>query len=137
MTDWIMNISPMVYTRLKTEFSQKIKKKYNMTNENYSTKEIVGKPPVFPFVHVKMMPSQITSSDLERCTISGMDFYFQIDVFDNKSQSRANEVMTEVIRVMVGKMKFQPKPAPSLETIDDIYRMTARFERKIDYNDVL
>lgn len=137
MTDWIMNISPMVFTRVKTEFSEKIKAKYNMSNENFSTKDFKNKPPVFPFIFIKQMPAQTTSSDLERCSISGMDFYFQIDVFDNQSQSRANEVMREVVRIMVNKMKFQPKPAPSFDAIGEVHRMTARFERMIDYNDVL
>lgn len=137
MTDWIMSISPMVFTRIKTEFSEKIKSKYNMTSDNFSAKEFNGKPPVFPFVSIKQMPAQITSSDLERCSISGMDFYFQIDVFDNTSQSRANEVMKEIVRIMVAKMKFQPKPSPSFDAMDDVHRMTARFERMIDYNDIL
>lgn len=137
MTDWILSISPMVFTRIKTEFSEIIKTKYNMTSENFSTEDYQNKPSVFPFVYVKLMPAQITSSDLERCAVNGMDFYFQIDVFDNKSQSRVNEVMKEIVRIMVGKMKFQPKPAPSFDVIGDVHRMTSRFERMIDYNDVL
>lgn len=137
MTDWIMNISPMLFTRIKSEFSEKIKTKYNMKDTNFSTTDFKNKTPVFPFVFIKQMPAQITSTDLERNSISGMDFYFQVDVFDNKSQARANEVMREILRIMVSKMRFQPKPAPSFDSVDDVYRMTVRFERKIDYNDIL
>lgn len=137
MTEWIMSISPMVFTRLKTEFSEKLKKKYNMGNNNFSTKEFSGKDAIFPFVYVKQMPSQVTGTDLERSSINGMNFYFQIDVYDNQSQSRANEVMSEIIKVMIKSMRFQPKPAPSFDSTSDFYRETVRFERMIDWNDIL
>ena len=137
MTEWIMSISPMVFTRLKTEFSENVKKKYNMGNSNFSTKEFNVKESIFPFVHIKQMPSQVTGIDLERNSINGMDFYFQIDVYDNQSQSRVNEIMSEIIKVMVKSMRFQPKPAPSFESNADFYRATVRFERMIDWNDIL
>lgn len=137
MIEWITSISPIVFTRIKTEFSEKIKTKYNMENKNFSTVEFNRKNAVFPFVYVKQMQSQPTSSDLERCSVSGMDFYFQIEVYDNQSEKRTREIMNEILRIMVGKLKFQPKPAPYMESTNDVYRAIVRFERKIDWNDVI
>lgn len=137
MIEWITSISPIVFTRIKTEFSEKIKTKYNMENKNFSTVEFNRKNAVFPFVYVKQMQSQPISSDLERCSVSGMDFYFQIEVYDNQSEKRTREIMNEILRIMVGKLKFQPKPAPYMESTNDVYRAIVRFERKIDWNDVI
>ncbi len=134
---WIMLIPSQVFTRIKTEFSEKIKTKYSMTIENFSTTDSQNKKAVFPFVYISLLPSYPNETDLERKIVDSVPFAFQIDVYDNKSQNRANDVAGEVLRIMHDKLSFLPKPMPSFSNDGDVFRNTARYERVIDINDIL
>lgn len=134
---WVMIIPSIIFTKIKTEFSTKLKEKYNMTDKNFSTVGSSDTPAVFPFVYVQSIEPIETGMDLEATNINGGIFSFQIDVTDNQSQYRAKEVMTEVLRIMK-KMGFQCKPMPSFDdSVKDVKRMVARFQRAIDENDIL
>ena len=134
---WVMIIPSIIFTKIKTEFSSKLKEKYNMTDKNFSTVGSSDTPPVFPFVYIQSIEPIETGMDLEATNINGGIFSFQIDVTDNQSQYRAKEVMTEVLRIMK-KMGFQCKPMPSFDdSVKDVKRMVARFQRAIDENDIL
>ena len=134
---WVMAIPSIVFTRVKTEFSLKLKEKYNITGKNFSTVGSSDTPPVFPFVYLESIEPTETGMDLEGININGGIFSFQIDVTDNQSQSRAKEVMTEILRIMK-KIGFQCKPMPSFDNSSkDVYRMVARFRKNIDENDIL
>lgn len=133
---WIMQLPSIVFTRIKTEFSEKIKTKYNMTSENFSTTDSQNKKAVFPFVYINLLPASETGQDLEGSAINGGIFTFQIDVYDNQSQSKAREVMKEVVRIMKSLL-FSCNQMPSFDDTDDVKRMTARFQRSIDWNDIL
>lgn len=134
---WVMIIPSIIFTKIKTEFSTKLKEKYNMTDKNFSTVGSSDTPAVFPFVYLQSIEPIETGMDLEATNINGGIFSFQIDVTDNQSQYRAKEVMTEVLRIMK-KMGFQCKPMPSFDdSVKDVKRMVARFQRVIDENDIL
>ena len=134
---WVMIIPSIIFTKIKTEFSTKLKEKYNMTDKNFSTVGSSDTPAVFPFVYIQSIEPIETGMDLEATNINGGIFSFQIDVTDNQSQYRAKEVMTEVLRIMK-KMGFQCKPMPSFDdSVKDVKRMVARFQRAIDENDIL
>lgn len=134
---WVMIIPSIIFTKIKTEFSAKLKEKYNMTDKNFSTVGSSDTPAVFPFVYLQSIQPIETGMDLEATNINGGIFSFQIDVTDNQSQYRAKEVMTEVLRIMK-KMGFQCKPMPSFDdSVKDVKRMVARFQRAIDENDIL
>ena len=134
---WVMAIPSIVFTRVKTEFSSKLKEKYSITGKNFSTVGSSDTPPVFPFIYLQSIEPTETGMDLEGTNINGGIFSFQIDVTDNQSQYRAKEVMTEVLRIMK-KMGFQCKPMPSFDdSVKDVKRMVARFQRAIDENDIL
>ena len=134
---WVMIIPSIIFTKIKTEFSSKLKEKYNMTGKNFSTVGSSDTPAVFPFVYLQSIEPIETGMDLEATNINGGIFSFQIDVTDNQSQYRAKEVMTEVLRIMK-KMGFQCKPMPSFDdSVKDVKRMVARFQRAIDENDIL
>lgn len=134
---WVMIIPSIIFTKIKTEFSSKLKEKYNMTDKNFSTVGSSDTPAVFPFVYIQSIEPIETGMDLEATNINGGIFSFQIDVTDNQSQYKAKEVMTEVLRIMK-KMGFQCKPMPSFDdSVKDVKRMVARFQRAIDENDIL
>lgn len=107
-----------------------------MTSENFSTTDSQNKKAVFPFVYVNLLPASETGNDLEGDTINGGIFTFQIDVYDNKTQARAREVMTEVVRIMKS-MRFLVNQMPSFDDTEDVKRMTTRFQRIIGSGDIL
>ena len=133
---WIMQLPSIVFTRIKTEFSEKIKTKLKMTDNNFSTTDSQNKKAVFPFVYVNLLPAVEQGMDLEGTDINGGLFTFQIDVYDNQSQARAREVMGEVVRIMK-TMRFEITAMPNFESSDDIERMTARFRRLIGALDTI
>ena len=135
-SNWIMQLPSMVFTRIKTEFSEKVKEKYKMTDGNFSTKDRQNKNAVFPFVYINMLPAVEYGEDLDGTEIHGGMFSFQIDVYDNQTQERSREVMIEVINIMKS-MRFRTTPMPSFENGDSVYRMTARFQRMIGVSDIL
>lgn len=135
--EWIMRIPSTVFTRIKNEFSSTLKTKYKMTSSNFSTVGSSDTPAVFPFVCIQTLEPTETGEDLEGTSINGGLFTFQVDVYDNVSQTNAKSVMTEVLRIMKS-MGFQCKPIPTFNySSKDVHRMTARFRRSIDENDIL
>lgn len=134
--EWIMNVSPRVFTRIKSQFSKEIKESLNMSSKNFSTVNSTNKNAVFPFVFVSLLPAVEHGRDLEGDSINCGLFTFQIDVIDNQSQERTRTVMTEIIRVMK-LMKFEIVAMPNFEDTNDAYRMTTRFRRAICEDDEL
>lgn len=134
--EWILQIPSMVFTRIKTEFPEELKQKYNIKNDNFSTVNALNTTPTFPFVYVQNLPGAEQGQDLENKTINGALFTFQIDVTDNKSQTRVREVMSEVIKSMKN-MRFEVNSMPSFEKQENLYRMSARFRRLIGSGDIL
>ena len=136
MSDWYMMIPLMVFTKLKTEFSQTIKNTYNMTDKNFSTVGSSDTPAVFPFVYVNALPATEQGKDFQGTSVNGALFGFQIDVYSNKTQTEARKVMTEVTRIMKS-MGFEINSMPSFQSTQDTHRMTARFRRMIGANDII
>lgn len=137
MTPWNMTIPSMVFTRIKTQFPDKIKTKYNMTDKNFSSVSSNNKSAVFPFVYVSMLAPVEMGQTIDGLDVHGGMFTFQIDVVDNQSQQRAREVMGEVQNIMKS-MRFSLTAMPSFEdTTGDVHRSTARFRRVIGALDTL
>lgn len=137
MSDWVMLVPSFVFSRIKGDFSQKLKDQYGMTGEHFSTVNRKTKETKFPTILVQNLPSVEQGADLEGSTINAGLFSFQVDVFDNRSQGRTREVMTEVVRIMK-EMRFQVVAMPEFEaSADGTYRCTARFRRLIGSGDVL
>lgn len=135
--DWVALLPSMVYSRIVSEFSAQIKKDYGMTNSNFSSEMSSDAPSIFPFVNVSQMEANAVEEDLEITQINEIPFTIQIDVYDNKNQQTAKTVAYEVLRIM-RKMKFTPMPIPTpIKEGGGVKRMTARYQRKIDWNDVL
>lgn len=131
---WVMDVSSMVYARIVSEFSEKIKKDYNMTEENFSTESSSDVDAVFPFVFIQFLPeAPEVGRTLEGDTINGGIFTFQIEVTDNQYQQRANRVMGECLRIMK-KMCFETT-MPSPGTEEGVKKSLCRFRREIDAND--
>lgn len=136
MSDWIMMIPSLVFTKLKRNFSTKTMKKFNMTDENFSSLSNANKEPTFPFVYLQLLPGIEIGEDLERTTINGQELTFQVDVTDNCSKETARLIMAEVLKGMK-KMSFSVVGTPHEDNTDDTFRYIARFRRLISKNDCL
>lgn len=133
--DWIMLVPSIVFTKIKTNFSEKIKIKHNMTNKNFSTSSKSDSEAVFPFVYVKTLSASEQGRDLQGTSINGALFTFQIEVIDNKKQQNAREIMGEVVRIMK-EMGFENNSMPFFEdTNDNTHRMVARFRKTMTDED--
>ena len=133
--EWDELVPSTLFTRIKTNFSDSLKKKYKMTDKNFSSVGSSNTPAVFPFVRLQLLPGSEIGEDLEGDKINAEKFSFQIDVTDNKSQARAKEVIREVKRIMK-TMRFRGSSMPTQDDTKDTYRQTARFSRTIGKNDV-
>ena len=132
--NWVMLIPSLVFTRVKTNFSQTIKDKYSMSGTNFSTVGSSDTPAVFPFVYIITMDAQERGQDLEGTSINGGLFSFQIEVTDNKKQQNAKEVIWEVIRIFKS-MGFELVSFPTYQDSKDTHRAIARVRRVIGVND--
>lgn len=134
---WNMMVPSIVFTRIKTQFSEQLKTRYNMTEQNFSSVSSNNKHAVFPFVYVQMLTPVEKGQTLDGLDINAGMFTFQIDVVDNQSQQRAREVMGEVQNIMKS-MRFSGDNLPSFEdSQNNVHRSTARFKRMIGALDTL
>ena len=135
--DWVMMLPSSVFTRIKVKMPKELKSgntTIKLTSSNFSTVGSSNTSAVFPFIYVQSLSATEQGRDLEGMNINGALFTFQVDVIDNKSQSNARIVMTEIMK----SMRFEIIAMPTFEgTQDNTHRMTARFRRAIDENDYL
>lgn len=145
MAIWTMDISEIVFSRIVNDFSEDLKKKYNMQKikvngvinwKNFSTSQVSEKPPIFPYITVIELPGAERGQDLEGNSINGGLFTFQVDVFDNSSERRVKNCMEEIVRIMKSMM-FQVNSMPAFESKPQEYRMAARFSRLIGAKDII
>lgn len=145
MSVWTMDISSIVFSRIVANFSEDLKIKYKMqkltaggltTWRNFSTSQVSEAPPIFPYITIIELPGQEKGQDLEGSSINAVFFTFQVDVFDNKNESRARECMKEIVRIMK-TMRFQIPTTASFNSKPQEYRMVARFSRLIGHDDNL
>lgn len=130
---WVMDISPKVFSKVKTEGTKNLKSKY--PNIFFTTLNKVQTNPKFPTVYVHEVGTTEQGQDLENKEINAVLATFQIDVTDNENQNNANKVMGEVVRIMK-TMGFSVVNMPEFQSVEDVYRLTARFRRMIGQGDI-
>ncbi len=128
------SIETQVFSLIKAKFSAKIKAKY--PDLNFTTSDRSSTKPKFPTVYIHLMESPEIGSTLDGTEIPGINATFQIDVTDNQSQARADEVAKEILRIMK-TMRFKPVGMPFHDNSGDTYRTVGRFRRIIGDGDIL
>lgn len=145
MSVWTMDISSIVFSRIVANFSEDLKIKYKMqkltaggltTWRNFSTSQVSETAPIFPYITIIELAGQEKGQDLEGSSINAALFTFQVDVFDNKNESRARECMKEIVRIMKS-MRFQVNTMPLFDSKPQEYRIVARFSRLAGHDDNL
>lgn len=128
------DIESIVFSRIKKEFSDKIKKNY--PNLDFTTSDTVSAKPKFPTVYIHMLPSPEIGRDLEGITLNGILATFQIKVSDNVNNKRAREIMNEIVRILK-TMRFSINEMPYSENKEGTYYSLVRARRTIGSNDIL
>lgn len=128
------SIETQVFSLIKAKFSTKIKAKYK--DLNFTTSDRSSTKPKFPTVYIHLLESPEIGSTLEGTEIPGINATFQIDVTDNQSQARADEVAKEILRIMK-TMRFKPVGMPFHDNSGDTYRTVSRYRRPIGEGDIL
>lgn len=127
-------LESIIFSRLKAEFSPKIKEKYK--DLNFTTQEESKVEPKFPNVYVYLMPGTETGLTLERTVFEEGLFTFQIRVTNNSGQTAVQEITNEIIKRMK-KMSFEIVGTPTYDNDADTQWSVMRFRRTIGRNDVL
>lgn len=132
---WFSDITSIVFTRVKAIVNKKLKTKY--PGIDFTTKGFSPTDPKFPTVYIKRMQGAERGQDLDGTQVNAMLVTFQVEVTDNVSDTRAQEVADSVCEVMKS-MRFQilGEPFPD-NTQKGIYRNVARYQRIIGYGDTL
>lgn len=128
------SLESQIFSRVKANFSERIKKKY--PDLSFTTVDKSSTKPKFPTVYIHMLSSPESGNDTEGDNVNAIYAAFQIDITDNQSQSRADEVSKEVLRIMKS-MRFQALGMPFHDNTGDTFRTSSRYRRMIADNDVL
>lgn len=127
-------LESQVITRIKTQFSQKLKDRY--PNLKFTNSDRADTVPKFPTVYIHEMSGAETGVNTEGNTINAVWTSFQIEVTTNTKMNEAKEVMDEVVRIMKS-MSFQVIATPEFQNTNSTYRRVARFRRIIADDDIL
>lgn len=131
---WTSDISSMVFTRIKSEGTNKLKTRY--PDINFTASDRASTNPKFPTVLVQELGSSERGQDLDGTDVNAVLCTFQIDVFHNKKQTYTKDVMDEIVNIMK-KMRFSVVAMPEFQNTDSTYRCVMRCRRMIGVNDIL
>lgn len=132
---WNKYIKSIVFTRIKTEGTEKLQKQF--LNIYFTTSDKVSTNPKFPTVYLKKLQGAEKGRTLDGTTVNGVLAGFQIDVIDNKSDNNAENV-SDVIGDIMKSMGFEMvgDPFPNSQSTDE-YRYSSRYQRLIGASDTL
>lgn len=131
---WTSDIEYKVLAKLRVEGTKKLKSKY--PNINFTNEDTASDVPLFPTVYIKKLPGAETGEDLERTFVNGYVSGFQIEVITNTTDRDAQtvaDVCYGIMKSMAYSMVGEPVPNNTATT----KRNVARYQRNIDYNDIL
>ena len=123
---WTKYIKSIVFTRIKTEGTAKLKATF--PDIYFTTSNKVPTNPKFPTVYLKKLQGAEKGRTLDGKTLNGVLASFQIDVIDNKSDNNAENV-ADVIGDIMKSMRFEMvgDPFPNSQSTEE-YRFTARYQ---------
>ena len=131
---WTSDIPSIVFTRIKTESMKRLKGIY--PDIFFSTSEKTSKEPSFPTVFVKKLQGGERGQTLDGKNINAVLSTFQIEVSDNVSEKRAQEVSDVICEIMKG-MLYNMDGEPFINNTESTYRSIARYSRIVGSGDQL
>lgn len=131
---WTSDIQSIVFTRIKTEATRRLKTKY--PDIFFTTSSKTAKEPQFPTVYIKRMQGVEQGQTLDGITVNAILSTFQVEVTDNISDNRSQEVADVVCEIMKSMM-YQIVGEPIPDNTGDTYRNVARYRRLVGSLDIL
>ena len=132
---WTSDIQSIVFTRIKIEVTKILKNTY--PDMFFTTSSKTLKQPQFPTVYVKRMQGSERGQTLDGESVNAILSTFQIEVTDDVSENRAQDVADIVCEIMKS-MRYEMIGEPFLDDSDEkVFRNIARYRRIVGGNDVL
>lgn len=131
---WISDIQSNVFTRVKTEATKRLKSTY--PGIFFGTSDRVTKEPTFPTVIIKKLQGGERGQTLDGRSVNAVLSSFQIEVTDNVSEKRAEDVadvVCEIMKSMAYNMNGEPFP----DNTESVYRNISRYSRIVGSGDQL
>lgn len=128
------SIESQIFSLVKAKFPERVKKKY--PDLNFTTSDKSATKPKFPTEYIHLMNVAEVGETLDGLRINAVDATFQVDVSDNQSQARADEVARETLKIMKS-MRFKAVTMPFHNNAGNVYRTTARYRRVIGAGDII
>lgn len=130
----MLDVESKVYSRIKYTFPNDVKANYPDLNFTTNSRKLTEAK--FPCVYIHLASCSEVGQDLDNTNVNGGNYMFQIEVYDNQSQNRANIIMDEVVKIMKS-MRFNVPEMPIFDNTQSEYRTVARFRRIIGSGDIL
>ena len=131
---WTTDIEYKVLAKLKAEGNKILKTDF--PNIKFTNEDAASTNPTFPTVYLKRLPGGETGGDLEGTFVNGIVSGFQIEVSANttdRDAQRVADVCCQIMKSMAYKMIGEPVS----DNTPQIKRNIARYQRNIDYGDIL
>ena len=132
---WVNDIQTSVFSRIQSRTTAQFKKRFP---DIFFTKSArLNKDATFPTIYVKKLQGAERGQTLEGTSINATLSSFQIEVTDNgENDSVANEIAWFICGVMKS-MRYQMMGEPITEETDQTFRVIARYQRIVGFNDIL
>lgn len=132
---WVNDIQTAVFSRIQSRTTAQFKKRFP---DIFFTKSArLNKDASFPTIYVKKLQGAERGQTLEGTSINATLSSFQIEVTDNgENDSVANEIAWFICGVMKS-MRYQMVGEPITEETDQTFRVIARYQRIVGFNDIL
>ena len=132
---WVNDIQTAVFSRIQSRTTAQFKKRF--PNIFFTKSARVNKDASFPTIYVKKLQGAERGQTLEGTSINATLSSFQIEVTDNgENDSVANEIAWFICGVMKS-MRYQMVGEPITEETDQTFRVIARYQRIVGFNDIL
>lgn len=122
------NIESIVFTKIKTGVTKRLKTKY--PDINFTTSNKITSSVKFPRIYIHLLESPEIGDTLEGSDLEALILSFLIEVYDSESQDRAKKVADEVLHE-AKKLKFKMIGFPYSNNTDSQYRVTMRMRRAV------
>ncbi len=131
----LLNVENLIFTRIKKNTASYLGTKYSSLSVKYTMDDRELAEPSFPTVFIKQLTTPSVGNTFDGGINAG-NFTFQIEVYDNVSQTRSKDVLNAVTKVM-SDMFFNVTSLPVHDNTSSVYRTIARFNRVIGVDDTL
>ena len=132
---WYMYIKKRVFDKIKKKSLPYLEEKY--TDVNFTSQEVTETPSKFPCIEIIELPGIENGNTLKNDEVAGYIATFQVNVYSEKGDSVAWDVMGEVISHFKKDLMFSIVATPTTTKIGGITRYTARCRREIGAGDTI